>query len=276
MSVVRGLHLSRIITCIILSASFISIPFLVANAQSLVTVTTQVPSTVDYTSPATTASENSTSTIVSKAGTLDFRCDWKYWDVNAKAGQVISAQITSTQPIYVYIMTGQQVNAFQTAATCQPAAAGGALLLQDAATSHQILWSVPADGTYYFIFYDLNPNNPVYSNLYIYSVQSGQTVVYTTGQTVIAVETETVSTVSTPLVVPSTSSWILVVVALVIVGLIVSILYLRRGGKTESTKAEQVDSKTKKTTSDKNFCIECGKELSLKSKFCNNCGTKQP
>jgi hypothetical protein len=26
----------------------------------------------------------------------------------------------------------------------------------------------------------------------------------------------------------------------------------------------------------KRFCIECGSELPLKSKFCNNCGTKQP
>jgi len=32
----------------------------------------------------------------------------------------------------------------------------------------------------------------------------------------------------------------------------------------------------KKTVSDKSFCIECGNELTPKSKFCHNCGTKQP
>jgi hypothetical protein len=44
----------------------------------------------------------------------------------------------------------------------------------------------------------------------------------------------------------------------------------------EKTRPKKAESKTEKPTTTKNFCIECGSELPLKSKFCNNCGTKQP
>ncbi|MGD0422870.1 MAG: zinc ribbon domain-containing protein [Candidatus Bathyarchaeia archaeon] len=43
----------------------------------------------------------------------------------------------------------------------------------------------------------------------------------------------------------------------------------------DPTKAK-IEPKTEKPTPSKNFCIDCGKELELGSKFCNNCGTKQP
>jgi ribosomal protein L40E/Tfp pilus assembly protein PilV len=189
---------------------------------------------VAYTSAVTTSAVTLTSTIVSKEGTLPFYCSFKYWDVEPTAGEEIDAQITSTQPIYIYIMTGGQVNQFQH--TCGPAGPNDALVLQGPATSFQINWTAPADDTYYFIFFDFNPSNlnPVYSNLYIYSVQSGQTVVYTTGQIAITGETEIVSTVSSPVVVPSISSWILLVLAgIALVGLLV---YSKRGKKPNTTK----------------------------------------
>jgi len=66
----------------------------------------------------------------------------------------------------------------------------------------------------------------------------------------------------------------LAIIAAVVLGVL--FLYTRRRGQPKVTKAEKVDSKTKKAASGKNFCIECGKELPIKSKFCNNCGTKQP
>jgi 3'-phosphoadenosine 5'-phosphosulfate sulfotransferase (PAPS reductase)/FAD synthetase len=64
----------------------------------------------------------------------------------------------------------------------------------------------------------------------------------------------------------------LAVIAAVVIG--TAFLYSRRKEQPKVTKAEKVDSKTKKAG--KNFCIECGKELTQESKFCNNCGAKQP
>jgi hypothetical protein len=74
---------------------------------------------------------------------------------------------------------------------------------------------------------------------------------------------------SNPLVAP-------VIAVIAAVALVALILYNTRGKKPEITTAEKIDSKTKKAASGKNFCIECGSELPAKSKFCNNCGTKQP
>jgi ribosomal protein L40E len=64
----------------------------------------------------------------------------------------------------------------------------------------------------------------------------------------------------------------LAVIAVVLLGVV--FLYSRR--KEQSTKAEKIELKTEEAASGKNFCIECGNKLPLKSKFCNNCGTKQP
>jgi hypothetical protein len=65
---------------------------------------------------------------------------------------------------------------------------------------------------------------------------------------------------------------ILSVIAAVVIG--AAFLYTRRKGQTIRPKvsnAKRIDS-----AREKNFCIECGRELELGSKFCNNCGTKQP
>ncbi len=48
----------------------------------------------------------------------------------------------------------------------------------------------------------------------------------------------------------------------------------RAGTKAEKVETDVTPVSTKKAEG-KNFCIECGSELPSKSKFCNNCGTKQ-
>jgi hypothetical protein len=62
------------------------------------------------------------------------------------------------------------------------------------------------------------------------------------------------------------------VIAVIIGGVF---LYTRRRKTSKVTKAEKIEPKSEKTTPSKNFCIECGKELELGSKFCINCGTEQ-
>jgi ribosomal protein L40E len=52
-------------------------------------------------------------------------------------------------------------------------------------------------------------------------------------------------------------------------------------GPFHKAKSAAQQTETKRTTaasgkiSDKQFCLECGSELPLGSKFCNKCGTKQ-
>ena len=75
---------------------------------------------------------------------------------------------------------------------------------------------------------------------------------------------------------------VLAIIAIAVVALFAILLYSRRGKnpkaktKKPQSKTKNVEPEIKKTTPSKNFCIECGKELELGSKFCNNCGTKQP
>lgn len=66
----------------------------------------------------------------------------------------------------------------------------------------------------------------------------------------------------------------LAVIAAVVIG--AAFLHTKRKGQPKFTEAERIEPKTEKPTSSKSFCIECGNELPSKSKFCNNCGTRQP
>jgi hypothetical protein len=71
---------------------------------------------------------------------------------------------------------------------------------------------------------------------------------------------------------PIISSVALVFAAITAVALAALILHSRRKEQPKVRRAEKVESTPKKSG---NFCIDCGSELPLKSKFCNNCGTKQ-
>lgn len=67
-----------------------------------------------------------------------------------------------------------------------------------------------------------------------------------------------------------TSQLVLIAVFIAAVLLVALLVHSRRG------KHPKTIAKAKKAAFVKVFCINCGKELPPKSKFCNNCGTKQP
>lgn len=118
-----------------------------------------------------------------------------------------------------------------------------------------------------------------------YSSPSSQTF-YTTPYYTTPYQTTAQPTYTMPLTSPQVSPLNLYLVAGIIAGLaiaaVVSFIFLRFRGRSgavgQQTKLSQF-AKPKPAslrTSGQQFCVECGSELPSKSKFCNNCGTKQP
>jgi ribosomal protein L40E len=74
-----------------------------------------------------------------------------------------------------------------------------------------------------------------------------------------------------------------VAVGIVIVLVVIVLIYNEKRVRSQppstnsvTQKTEQVESKTAKVMPAKQFCMECGAELTMGSKFCNKCGTQQP
>jgi membrane protease subunit (stomatin/prohibitin family) len=67
-----------------------------------------------------------------------------------------------------------------------------------------------------------------------------------------------------------------VAVIVIVIAAVALFMQSKRGKKAKTTGAEKGDLLTTNVVSAKAFCIECGKELPSDSKFCRECGAKQP
>jgi ribosomal protein L40E len=172
----------------------------------------------------------------------------RYAKFSATAEQEVTGELTSSVPINFYLMNETQLQDWLSTHLCPVTST---LVRDENIQSYNLDWTSPQNGTYAFVF--LNENytaaNVSFSPHTIYPVETYY-MIYSTST---IVTSNTISTFNDQLLL------LLTTIFVVIVGLEIR---------------SRIESKTKK--SGKNFCVECGSELPLKSKFCNNCGTKQP
>ncbi len=146
---------------------------------------------------------------------------------------------------------------------------------------------VPKSGSYYVTISNLNTTPITISAL---SVSEGVSETVQLTRTLTTYSTTSVTQYSQTTIAPyttlglTTSATVLILLALV---LLLSILIDRgiinvskhrkkqHGDQTTPKIEDQNVTKPSQVTPSKQFCMDCGSELSLDSKFCNKCGTKQ-
>ena len=277
----------RLLISGILAIALLSL-FSVTNVQSQ--AATMFTSYETSTSPVTSTSVGyvtvgtvySTSQVLLFSGPFTLNsppsgCWVEHFPLTAVGGQVLAINISSDRAISFYFMTENSYTEWSAKNKC--AVAVDTLVAREGILSFQNNVAIPYNSTFEFLFLNFNKAESATVEFDVgYAGQSASTTIASTilaftSQTFTSQTILTYSTTSTQSASASSLSsfasfvpYLVGIFVIAIIG-IVALLYFR-GGIRKAKKAE-------KLTSGKNFCIECGNELTPKSKFCNNCGTKQ-
>jgi hypothetical protein len=269
-----------------------------AGSQSLTTITSvtttthQVTSTSYRTSAVKTTTATYTATLaifnpttVTVDAAKPRTCYIRSFRYNGTAGQRLQGKWTSNYVINFYVMSESDYANYKYCG--EP---GSTYVTIEMATAYSLNWIVPTSEALRFIFEnyaagsDLASARTVTFALYKVGPQSSVSVLYSTTSARLTIESTVTltslhySTVNQPLVIqtgpaaPSMPPIALMIVGIVIgIILVVAIVAVLKREKTGSSGKRR----RRKLGKERNFCINCGAELPLKSKFCNKCGSAQ-
>jgi hypothetical protein len=265
------------------------------SQQGLTTITSwttmagQVTSTSYRTFAVTTTSITSLSTdshyyTFTIPAQLARHCYFIYANITFKAADRVVGKVTvDSNTIDFYVMSRGQLVAFNHS-PCDQAQDATAYVKALDIKSYVLDWVVPSDGEYDFVFSSYSASMPkpkitgAFSVQYILSQLVASTVYSKASTTIQSATTRTISsvyysTVQSPL--DSITSPVSLLIIGVIVGIIVvvALVVVPKREKTRA-RAERTGGPSR-TEKEKSFCINCGAELPLKSKFCNKCGSPQ-
>lgn len=282
-----------------------AVPLLVTqtvSSQSLTTITSwttvtnQSTSTSYSTFVVATTTQTSTVTMTSihsfsLPAADPQHCYYNYAQGTFKAGDRLVGLVTSSTAIDFYLMSTDQFSKFpKVCGRTVSSFIDGAY----SAVSHSFDLVVSADGVYYFVMdnygaFGSSQGGAEATGVLKLQYPGSQSVTLTLYSTLngsnVFVNTQTsgspyYSTVTQPF------AWItenpvylilgiVIVVSIVIVGaLVVSGLRMSRPTAVKAKRQVKVEA-TKKAEKETQFCMNCGAELPLKSKFCNKCGSAQ-
>jgi hypothetical protein len=163
---------------------------------------------------------------------------------------------------------------------------GSAYVKVEMARSYSVNFVLPQDGTVYFVFEnyaagsDTASSRAVSFSLYRIGAQSITSTLYSTWSSQIAFGiTNTVISLQYSTIQPAlggASSFLVILIVAVLAVIIVAAIVMasrRRAGRRMSVEPKRSQAVT---GIEKQFCVNCGAELTPNSKFCTKCGTHQP
>lgn len=225
-------------------------------------------------------------TLQKPAGSAGCYFDW--WNITIDPG---TTEVTGTigppnSEVDFYIMTTNQYNLFKHQ-ECGNGPYDAIVAVEGLTSAYPLDWKSPPPGWYHFIFSSPASGGNGYTIttpfVLVASFNQAETstefnvatnqVTQQNAETLTSVQVSQVSTLPSPAIDPT----ILMIAGVVVVAVVVALFFVRsRQGKGfKSVEAKTVDSTTRTPVSSKTFCLECGRELPLGSKFCNKCGTSQ-
>lgn len=223
------------------------------------------------------------------------------------AGTTLEGTVTTTTPIYFYVLSSSELNGYLAAESGGRGPAGICDKLKppsahltyyvSSAYSYRMRWTVPDSNDYYFVF-----ANPGTTDAFVtFNCWSEQVTTLTL--TSYRPTYSSYFTSTTPPAIGSNqllsqgqnwfafNNYVAYLVFLVAAGAGAVLFLIWNRGRSSSTepkskvvtkkqatipKEDASPTKSEVSTSGKVFCINCGKELPTDWKFCRHCGTKQP
>jgi ribosomal protein L40E len=206
-------------------------------------------------------------------------CYYHYVNGSLTAGQRLVGKVVADYPLDFYVMSTAQFGQLPHS-HCEDE--HPALLKASYVKSYTIDWVAPSDGNYYLVFYSYNPSAPqpkITGSLSLQFADSQlivSTLYSTSTGTVVSATTQTLSSVyySTIQTFPGGSTFYLVVLAVVFLAALV-VAFVVRASRRKATTPAATTPRMEALKQEKQFCVNCGAELALGSKFCNKCGSAQ-
>jgi hypothetical protein len=239
-----------------------------------------VTSTTVYTAKTTLYAQ--TNTVIATVTTGPPRAHYCFFDYvygDYSSGEKMSGTVTSSVKINFYILTQQQIDRFS-GTSCGYIPPG--LLVKTDITSYSFDWTVPQDGRYYFVFYDVRTSQDFTYSFILWESSVATFTFYSTSYPPATSSTRLVSSSESP----STSSFntssplslttqgsqteTILAVAVVVV-LILAFVFLYARSRRQKPKQPRLDSYLK-PKSDRVFCVHCGAENPSGNAYCGKCG----
>ena len=247
------------------------------SSQAYVTITSWTTETGQLTTTSYGTSDVATQTLTSTVtNSHDYSFtlpalparDCDYDDVNGTfhAGDRLSGKVVTSAIIDFYVMSSDQFHQFALGSCNRQYSA--LVAARKVISSYSLYWIVPADGVYYFVFFNYaswgSGTNKVvgsFSLEYPVSQSSTLTMRMRISQSTVIASAETLSAVY-----PSTvqlSPGLVLPMSFFVYLVIIVVLEAIAIGTMISEKEMQ-------------FCVNCGAVLPQDSKSCNKCGSAQP
>jgi hypothetical protein len=279
-------------TVLILSAVLLLLTSTVGS-QSLTTITswTTVTSQSTSTSSGRTAVATSTGTQTVNSSIVSFRtftvqgvqprhCYFHSFTYDGTAGDRVQGKWKSDYVLNFYILSESSYDKWKYCG--EP---GSTYVRVEMANSYTVNFVLPETGRVYFVFENYAAGSDTASSrtvtflLYRMDAQSVTSTLYSTwsSQMVLGI-TNTMTSLQYSTIQPAlggASSYLIILVAAVLAVVIVAaVLMISRGRAARRASAEPRSQAVIGPV--KQFCVNCGADLTPNSKFCTKCGTSQP
>jgi ribosomal protein L40E len=265
------------------------------NSQSYTTITSWTTETSQVTSTSystfavgtTTQTSTATNIVMNEYSftlpALSARACY-YADVSGSfhAGDKLDGKVVASSVMDFYVMSSAQFQPFSHGRCDQQYPA--LVTARNVISSYSLNWTVPVDGTYYFVFFNHaswgSGTNQVVGSFSLENSESQSSTLTLTGwstasnlitfamtMTASSVYSSTVQTFPWSNLPTNYIEYLVVIVVLAAIALGAIFISGKRARKPTAAKA--------KAEKGVQFCINCGAELPPRSKFCNKCGSAQ-
>ena len=294
----RNLNVTLLVLSVAVLAVGASLPDAISQAFTTVTTSSLLTRNTYSTENLglTTQTATFTSVFLSLTDTVGGSGPYCWYDdfqLNIPAGTSAVTGIIGPPSAMIdfYIMNPVQYTVFQEAG-CRGSAYAAIVEVHGLTSAYNLNWQNPSTGVYQVVVFDETPRQSftvaVIVDVLSAEEQTSSAYYVITGEVTLSVPATYVTTVqassltSGPYSIPFTGLSREIIGGIIVAVLAVAgALYLAKSREKRKSQEEtqlwgvQEGAKSEQETEGKQFCLNCGRQLPVNSKFCNHCGATQ-